>query len=43
MFFPMWFQKTIGDWTIDGGGGYWINQGGGDKNFGSLVCCSSER
>jgi hypothetical protein len=33
VFFPMWFQKTIGDWTIDGGGGYWINQGGGDKNF----------
>jgi hypothetical protein len=29
----MWFQKSFGDWTIDGGGGYWINQGGADKNF----------
>ena len=34
VFLPMWFQKSFGDWTIDGGGGYWINQGGvGDKNF----------
>jgi hypothetical protein len=33
-FLPMWFQKSFGDWTIDGGGGYWINRGGaGDKNF----------
>jgi hypothetical protein len=34
VFLPMWFQKSFGDWKIDGGGGYWINQGGtGDKNF----------
>ena len=33
VFLPMWFQKSFGDWTIDGGGGYWINQGGADKNF----------
>jgi hypothetical protein len=25
--------ESFGDWTIDGGGGYWINQGGADKNF----------
>jgi hypothetical protein len=33
VFLPMWFQKSFGDWTIDGGGGYWINQDGADKNF----------
>ena len=34
VFLPMWVQKSFGDWTIDGGGGYWINQGGvGDKNY----------
>ena len=33
-FLPIWAQKSFGDWTIDAGGGYWINQGGvGDKNF----------
>ena len=33
-FFPIWAQKSFGDWTTYGGGGYWINQGGaGDKNF----------
>ena len=26
-------SEELGDWTIDGGGGYWINQGGADKNF----------
>ena len=34
MFLPMWSQKSFGDWTIDGGGGYWINQDGeDDKNY----------
>ena len=34
VFLPIWAQKSFGDWTIDGGGGYWINQGGdGDKNY----------
>jgi hypothetical protein len=33
-FLPIWAQKSFGDWTTYGGGGYWINQGnGGDKNF----------
>ena len=31
----MWAQKSFGDWTTYGGGGYWINQDEktGDKNF----------
>jgi hypothetical protein len=33
-FLPIWAQKSFGKWTVDAGGGYWINQGGGgDKNF----------
>ncbi|MEI9984698.1 MAG: hypothetical protein WDN69_16740 [Aliidongia sp.] len=24
-FLPVWLQKSIGDWTSFGGGGYWIN------------------
>jgi hypothetical protein len=24
-FFPVWLQKSFGDWTTYGGGGYWIN------------------
>ncbi len=39
---PVWLQKDIGDWTINGGGGYWINPGSGNRNywfFGSLLQC----
>jgi hypothetical protein len=40
-FFPIWAQKSFGDWTTYGGGGYWINQGSADdKNywfFGALL------
>ncbi len=33
-FLPIWAEKSFGDWTMDGGGGYAINQGGGgDKDF----------
>ena len=33
-FFPMWVQKSFGDWTTYGGGGYWINRGGaGDQDY----------
>ena len=33
MFLPM-AQKSFGDWTTYGGGGYWINQHGeDDKNY----------
>jgi hypothetical protein len=26
-YFPVWVQKSFGDWTTYGGGGYWINHG----------------
>ncbi len=29
IFLPLWVQKSFGDWTTYGGGGYWINHGGG--------------
>ncbi len=34
-FLPVWVQKSFGDWTTYGGGGYWINHGGGtpDKDY----------
>jgi hypothetical protein len=32
MFLPLWAQKDLGaNWTIDAGGGYWINPG--DRNY----------
>ena len=37
---PVWLLKDIGDWTISGGGDYWINPGSGNRNywfFGSLL------
>lgn len=35
VFLPVWAQKSFGDWTTYGGGGYWINQNDnfGDKNY----------
>lgn len=32
-FMPLWVQKSFGDWTTYGGGGYWINPGSGNKNY----------
>jgi hypothetical protein len=32
-FFPLWLQKDFGHWSTYGGGGYWINQGSGNKNY----------
>lgn len=34
-FLPVWAQKSFGDWTTYGGGGYWINEDEktGDRNF----------
>ncbi len=32
IFQPVWFQKDIGDWTINAGGGYSIKFGLGNKN-----------
>ena len=31
-FLPVWAQKTSGEWTTSGGGGYWISPGSGNKN-----------
>jgi hypothetical protein len=36
MFLPLWLQKDFGPWTVYGGGGYWINPGAGNKNYGFL-------
>jgi len=33
-FLPIWLQKDFGLWTVYGGGGYWINPGAGNKNYG---------
>ncbi len=33
VYLPLWLQKDIGNWTIYGGGGYWINPGSGNKNW----------
>ena len=33
-FLPIWLQKEFGPWTVYGGGGYWINPGIGNRNFG---------
>jgi hypothetical protein len=34
IYLPIWLQKDIDQWTIYGGGGYWINPGFGNKNYG---------
>lgn len=36
VFLPVWMQKSWGPWTSYGGGGYWINPGGGNRNFWQL-------
>jgi hypothetical protein len=33
VYLPLWLQKDIGNWTIYGGAGYWINPGAGNKNW----------
>ncbi len=35
LYLPVWIQKSYGDWTTYGGGGYWLNQDDqfGDKNY----------
>lgn len=32
-FFPVWIQKSWGKWTSYGGGGYWLNQGQGNRDW----------
>jgi hypothetical protein len=33
---PVWLQKSWGPWTTYGGGGYWVNPGYGNHNYGQL-------
>jgi hypothetical protein len=33
-FLPLWIEKNFGPWTAYGGGGYWINPGADNKNWG---------
>jgi hypothetical protein len=33
-FLPIWLQKDLDPWTVYGGGGYWINPGYGNRNYG---------
>lgn len=33
IYLPLWLQKDIGNWTIYGGTGYWINPGAGNRNW----------
>lgn len=32
-FLPLWLEKSFGSWTFDGGGGFTINPGPGNKGF----------
>lgn len=32
-FLPLWLQKSFGAWTIDGGGGYWLNRHGDNRDY----------
>lgn len=41
-FLPVWMQKSLGKWTIDTGGGYWLNPGIGNKNY-WFAGCVAER
>lgn len=33
LYLPIWLQKDFGQWTVYGGGGYWINPGIDNKNW----------
>jgi hypothetical protein len=34
VFLPLWVQKSRGNWTVYGGGGYGINPGAGNRDWG---------
>jgi hypothetical protein len=34
VFIPLWLQKSLGPWTTYGGGGFWVNPGQGNRNYG---------
>jgi len=33
IFLPVWVQKSFGEWTTYGGGGFWRNPGEGNKDY----------
>lgn len=33
VFVPVWVEKSFGDWTTYGGGGYWFNPGAVNRNW----------
>lgn len=33
VFVPVWLQKSFGQWTTYGGGGYWFHPGAGNRNW----------
>jgi hypothetical protein len=33
LYIPIWIERVTGKWTTNGGGGYWINPGAGNKNY----------
>lgn len=33
IYLPLWLQKDFGQWTVYGGGGYWINHGEDNRNW----------
>jgi hypothetical protein len=35
-FMPLWLQKSFRPWTTYGGGGYWLNPGPGNRDYGFL-------
>jgi len=32
-FLPVWLEEDFGNWTVYGGGGYWVNLGPGNDNW----------
>jgi hypothetical protein len=32
IFLPLWIMKSVGNFTTYGGGGYWFNNGSGNRN-----------
>jgi hypothetical protein len=36
-FLPLWFSKTFGSWIPYGGGGYWINPGPSNRDWGFVA------
>jgi len=45
-FLPVWLQKSFGNWTTYGGGGYWSNPGAGNRNYwfsGLTVQCQATK